>query len=137
MSKIHEVQSVRPDREYLYLTVDGRSYQIRWEDCSPRLAQATMEQRRIFEVAPSGYGIHWSEIDEDLAITPSCKLPNSSRWQRDPVSSPKIQRACRQASLFVFCPECSPSSQIPPPQIANSPRTPIMGIETTAPRRLV
>lgn len=70
MSKIHEVQSVRTDRDYLYLTVDGRSYEIRWEDCSPRLAQALPAQRSNLEVAPSGYGLHWPEIDEDLAITP-------------------------------------------------------------------
>lgn len=70
MSKIHDVQSVRTDRDYLYLTVDGRSYQIRWRDCSPRLARATPAQREELEVAPSGYGIHWPAIDEDLAITP-------------------------------------------------------------------
>ncbi len=70
MKKVHEVQMVRPERDYLYLTVDGRSYQIRWEDCSTRLAQATVEQRRDVEVAPSGYGLHWPQIDEDLALTP-------------------------------------------------------------------
>jgi hypothetical protein len=70
MDKIHNVQSVDADENYLYLVVDDKSYRIRWEDCSPRLAKASLTQRRRVDVAPSGYGIHWPEIDEDLAITP-------------------------------------------------------------------
>jgi hypothetical protein len=34
---------------------------------------ASQSQRQLFEVSPSGYGIHWPEIDEDLAITPLLK----------------------------------------------------------------
>jgi hypothetical protein len=34
------------------------------------LAKATLEQRRHLEISPSGYGIHWPEVDEDLAIAP-------------------------------------------------------------------
>ena len=69
MNKIHDVQGIRTDSMYLYLTVDGQSYRIYWRSCSPRLARATGVQRRRLEVSPSGYGIHWPEIDEDLAIT--------------------------------------------------------------------
>jgi uncharacterized protein DUF2442 len=50
--------------------VDDQPYRIRWDACSPRLQQATAEQRQHVEVSPSGYGLHWPEIDEDLAITP-------------------------------------------------------------------
>jgi len=70
MSKAHNIQSIDTDEAYLYLVIDEKSYQIRWEDCSPRLAKASLAQRKRFDVAPSGYGIHWPEIDEDLAITP-------------------------------------------------------------------
>jgi hypothetical protein len=70
MDKIHTVQSVDADESYFYLVVDDKSYRIRWEACSPRLAQASLAERRRLEVAPSGYGIHWPEIDEDLAISP-------------------------------------------------------------------
>jgi hypothetical protein len=58
------------DDTYFYLTVDGQSYRIRWQDCSPLLAEASVMQRKHLEVSPSGYGIHWPEIDEDFAITP-------------------------------------------------------------------
>lgn len=70
MTKVHIVESISSDRDYLYLTVDGQSYRISWDECSPRIRQATFEQRRHLEVSPSGYGLHWPEIDEDLAITP-------------------------------------------------------------------
>jgi hypothetical protein len=74
MAKIHNVKSVDADHTYLYLEVDDKSYRIRWADCSPRLAKANLAQRKRFDVAPSGYdGIHWPEIDEDLAITPLLK----------------------------------------------------------------
>jgi len=83
MGKIHNLQSVDADDAYLYLVIDDKSHRIRWEDCSPRLAKATLDQRKRFDVAPSGYGIHWPEIDEDLAITPL--LRHAERLEMDTV----------------------------------------------------
>ena len=72
--KVHDVRSVQTDNVYLHLTVDGQAYRVRWADCSPRLMRATQSQREELEVSPSGYGIHWPEIDEDLALTPLLQL---------------------------------------------------------------
>ena len=77
MNQYHTVESIRADEEYLCLAVDGLAYRVRWEECSPRLARATQHQRRVLEVSPSGYGIHWPELDEDLAITPLLKQAES------------------------------------------------------------
>jgi hypothetical protein len=33
----------------------------------PRLFNASIEQRNTWKIAGGGYGIHWSEIDEDLS----------------------------------------------------------------------
>jgi hypothetical protein len=33
----------------------------------PRLLNASPEQRKGWEIAGAGYGIHWPEIDEDLS----------------------------------------------------------------------
>lgn len=68
--KVHDVSGVWTDKTHLYMTVDGRSCRIRWTDCSPRLLAASDWQRQRFDVSPSGYGIHWPEVDEDLAIAP-------------------------------------------------------------------
>jgi hypothetical protein len=73
MNKVHNVESIKVDNDYLFLAVDGKSYSIYLPDCSPRLAKATSGQRQHLEVSPSGYGLHWPEIDEDLAITPLLK----------------------------------------------------------------
>jgi hypothetical protein len=70
MKKFHEVRELKADQTYFYLNVDGQSYRIRWTACSPALAQAAHKQRLIVEISPSGYGLHWPLIDEDLAITP-------------------------------------------------------------------
>jgi hypothetical protein len=70
MHRIHEVNEIHTDETYLYMTVDGQFYRVHWTDCSPRLAKATAEQRFDLDVSPSGYGLHWPGVDEDLAITP-------------------------------------------------------------------
>lgn len=46
MAKVHSVETIASDGTYLYLTVDGQPYRIRWDDCSPRLRQTTFEQRK-------------------------------------------------------------------------------------------
>jgi hypothetical protein len=33
----------------------------------PRLLEATVAQRKNWQIAGGGYGIHWPEIDEDLS----------------------------------------------------------------------
>ena len=58
------------DDTYLYLNVDGQSYRIRWTECSSKLVEATSYERERVDISPSGYGLHWPLIDEDLAITP-------------------------------------------------------------------
>lgn len=45
---------------------DGRivSVPLSW---SWRLQEATAEERQNYEISPSGYSVHWPEIDEDLS----------------------------------------------------------------------
>ncbi|MGE3974644.1 MAG: DUF2442 domain-containing protein [Bdellovibrionales bacterium] len=46
---------------------DGRivSIPIAW---FPRLSNARLQQLQNFQISPSGYGVHWPEIDEDISI---------------------------------------------------------------------
>ena len=32
-----------------------------------RLQEATPEERKNYEISPSGYGVHWPDVDEDLS----------------------------------------------------------------------
>jgi hypothetical protein len=54
----------------LILIMEGRSVSIPWEKCSERLARASSIERNRAELSPSGYGIRWPLIDEDLAVGP-------------------------------------------------------------------
>jgi len=68
--KFYTVEAADTDDLFLYLTVDGQPYRIRWENCSEKLSEATPLQRQIIEISPSGYGLHWTMLDEDLALSP-------------------------------------------------------------------
>ncbi|MBM4039310.1 MAG: DUF2442 domain-containing protein [Planctomycetes bacterium] len=68
MDRAHDVEGVSFLGTTLVLRVDGREYHIDVADVSERLARATPAERARFEVSPSGYGIHWPDLDEDLSI---------------------------------------------------------------------
>jgi len=80
MDKAHDVCDVSVSGSMLRLRVDGKTYEIDLAEQSERLAHATQEQRERVEISPSGYGLHWPEVDEDLSIdgltgvTHSCPL---------------------------------------------------------------
>jgi hypothetical protein len=68
MTKAHEVRDVNLSGTTLTMLVDGRQYRYDISQISERLAQATQQQRENFELSPSGYGIHWPDLDEDLSL---------------------------------------------------------------------
>jgi hypothetical protein len=68
MDRAHNVDSIAFSGEVMHLRVDGRDYDIDIARQSERLARATPDQRRTLVVSPSGYGIHWPDLDEDLSI---------------------------------------------------------------------
>ena len=68
MEKAHSVESVTVSGTVMRLRVDGKHYEVDLARQSAALARATPQQRKHFLVSPSGYGIHWPDIDEDLSI---------------------------------------------------------------------
>ncbi len=46
---------------------DGRivSIPIAWFE---RLRSASLDQLKNFELSPSGYGVHWPDVDEDISV---------------------------------------------------------------------
>jgi hypothetical protein len=63
-------QAIKTTPEALIVIIDKGSVSIPWEKCSARLAHASSIERDRAELSPSGYGIHWPLIDEDLAVGP-------------------------------------------------------------------
>jgi len=68
MDMHHKIQKVTIEKGILNLSVDGRSLQFNLEDVSGVLSNAKEKERQAFEASPSGYGIHWPLIDEDISI---------------------------------------------------------------------
>ncbi len=68
MIKCHELADVRCDAEALHVTIDGVARSFRLRDVSSTLQNASDKERQTFEISPSGYGIHWPLLDEDISI---------------------------------------------------------------------
>ena len=68
MNQFHKVEAVEFDGGTLVLRADGEVYRVPTAAVSERLAQASLTVQRSFRVSPSGYGIHWPELDEDLSV---------------------------------------------------------------------
>ena len=68
MTKHHEVSDLYFDGDVMVLTIDSRVRRFRIRDLSSVLLNATSKERNTYEVSPSGYGVHWPLIDEDLSI---------------------------------------------------------------------
>jgi hypothetical protein len=62
------ITKLKIESDMLIATIsDGRivSIPVVWFS---RLRNATQSQLNNFEISPSGYGIHWPDIDEDISI---------------------------------------------------------------------
>jgi hypothetical protein len=68
MKKYHTIEKVSFDETLLVLIIDGQRKQFELKDLSPALATASTIERNTFEISPSGYGIHWPLLDEDISI---------------------------------------------------------------------
>ncbi|MBC8173681.1 MAG: DUF2442 domain-containing protein [Chitinophagales bacterium] len=56
------------NNEFLFFEKEGKEYKFSIKEISSRLFKATLSEKQNFIVSPSGYGIHWPMVDEDLSI---------------------------------------------------------------------
>ncbi len=68
MTKYHDISKIHFTTDEMLVTIDGKDYKFKLTDISPILEKASDTNRNNFELSPSGYGIHWPSIDEDLSI---------------------------------------------------------------------
>jgi hypothetical protein len=68
MKLYHQVTELRFEGNVMILIIDGQEKRFQVSDISPALQQASEQERNRFEISPSGYGIHWPLLDEDLSI---------------------------------------------------------------------
>lgn len=68
MIATHKIEAIRFNKDFIILTIDGNEHTISLDKLSGKLLAATDLERAMYRISPSGYGIHWPLIDEDLSI---------------------------------------------------------------------
>ena len=68
MKVYHDIKNLHFHGEYILLTIDGQEKKFRIKEISSALERASQHERNVYEISPSGYGIHWPLIDEDISI---------------------------------------------------------------------
>jgi hypothetical protein len=68
MEKAYNIKQVSFESDFIILMFDNQVIKLKLSDVSQKLAKATQTEREDFKISPSGYGIHWRLLDEDLSI---------------------------------------------------------------------
>ena len=68
MNKHHNIGKILFQGDFLEIAIDGATKRFQIKKISPLLEKASEIERKTFEVSPSGYGIHWPLLDEDISI---------------------------------------------------------------------
>ncbi len=74
MIATHNIQDICFDQNTIQLSIDGKFIKISLDKISNKLKLADELQRNFYKISPSGYGIHWPLIDEDLSVDALLKL---------------------------------------------------------------
>jgi hypothetical protein len=67
-SRVYNIKNVHFENNILKINIDGKDYSFDISSISERLTKATIQEKNFYQISPSGYGIHWPAIDEDLSI---------------------------------------------------------------------
>jgi hypothetical protein len=68
MKNYHDISDLKFEDGFLVINIDGETKRFQLKKISPVLEKASKEERNNFEISPSGYGIHWPLLDEDISI---------------------------------------------------------------------
>lgn len=79
MKKYHKIKKLGFRNNELIIQIDGKENIFPLSDISPKLANASKIERDHYKVSPSGYGIHWPLIDEDLSIDGLLGIKHNSK----------------------------------------------------------
>jgi hypothetical protein len=68
MIATHNIEKVSFEANFMILQIDGKVFRLSLDKLSPKLFKANKIERELYKISPSGYGIHWPLIDEDISI---------------------------------------------------------------------
>ena len=68
MNNYHDIKEIKFIGDVLEATIDGTAKRFNLKDVSPLLEKANDLERETFEISPSGYGIRWPLLEEDISV---------------------------------------------------------------------
>jgi hypothetical protein len=74
VEKAYNIKKIYFENDYLIIEVDDQIIKVKFSEVSDRLKNASDQERNDFKISPSGYGIHWMKLDEDLSINGLLKM---------------------------------------------------------------
>lgn len=74
MEKAYNISDLKFEKKWMVLTINDQQIRLRLKDVSEKLSKATDQELNNYKISPSGYGLHWIMIDEDLSINGLLKL---------------------------------------------------------------
>ena len=77
MDKAYNISEIRFENDFLIITINNEILKFKLTNVSEKIAKASEIERNDFKITPSGYGIHWRLIDEDLSINGLLKVAKS------------------------------------------------------------
>ncbi len=83
MKKYHNISNLKFEDGFLVITIDAEPKKIQLKEISPALENASEEERNNFEISPSGYGIHWPLLDEDISIDGLLGIVHAPQWKKE------------------------------------------------------
>lgn len=82
MKNYHEISDLKFEDGFLVINIDGEPKRFQLKEVSPALEKASEEERNNFEISPSGYGIHWPLLDEDISIDGLLGIVHAPQWKK-------------------------------------------------------
>ncbi len=64
----HKISKINFSGRKLFLIIDGTQYEFLLSNISDKLSNASRAELEYCKISPSGYGLHWPLLDEDLSI---------------------------------------------------------------------
>ena len=83
MDKYHDIGELNFQNGILIITIDDQVKQYSLKKISPALEKASMKELSNFNISPSGYGIHWPLLDEDISIDGLLGIRHEPQWRRE------------------------------------------------------
>ena len=84
MEKAYNISDLRFEKGYMVLVADSQVIKLKLKDISNKLWKASEPELNDFKISPSGYGIHWNQLDEDLSVNGLLKLFQSKITRKQP-----------------------------------------------------